>query len=374
MTKRLHLGTLLLSLLLTACIEPTTPDFQLEGPFYLVEGDIADRVGLSEVRVRQSNFRTVQLEFEDVAGATVVAEERAGSQVQWQASEADPGRYLPPTDFRARAGEEWSLRVTFPDGTEAVSTPEVVPPQSQVQDVRLRFDQEGRFEEARGRFVPVFRVLLDSSDPAGEQNYYQWDYRYWELETVCATCIGGRYRDGVCIPDNVIDRNKQDFDYLCEGEDGCYREVAGGRFLFASDQAFDGGQLMGNEIGNIVFTQFGGLLVEGIQYGLTADAFAYGRTVNNLVEGNSGLNATIPAALNGNLTNVDPTGPDVLGYVRAVSVASDRQYIFRDADTGEPVGRDRPINLEPIVGAFVPPMAPCTGSGRTPVRPAGWPE
>ena len=374
MTKRLHLGTLLLSLLLTACIEPTTPDFQLEGPFYLVEGDIADRVGLSEVRVRQSNFRTVQLEFEDVAGATVVAEERAGSQVQWQASEADPGRYLPPADFRARAGEEWSLRVTFPDGTVAVSTPEVVPPQSQVQDVRLRFDQEGRFEEARGRFVPVFRVLLDSSDPAGEQNYYQWDYRYWELETVCATCIGGRYRDGVCIPDNVIDRNKQDFDYLCEGEDGCYREVAGGRFLFASDQAFDGGQLMGNEIGNIVFTQFGGLLVEGIQYGLTADAFAYGRTVNNLVEGNSGLNATIPAALNGNLTNVDPTGPDVLGYVRAVSVASDRQYIFRDADTGEPVGRDRPINLEPIVGAFVPPMAPCAGSGRTPVRPAGWPE
>ena len=365
---------ILLSLLLTTCIEPTTPDFQLEGPLYLVEGDIADQPGLSEVRVRRSNFRTLELKFDDVSGATVVAEQQAGPQVEWTEVEESPGTYRPPAGFAAAAGETWSLRVVFPDGTVAASTPETVPPPSQVEAVRLAFDQEGRYDDDRKRFVPIFRVLLDSSDPANERNYYQWDYRYWEEVLICLTCIESRYRGGECVVDNVVQRNRETFDYLCDVEDRCYRRVDGNRLLFASDQPFDGGELAGNPIGDIVFERVGGLLVEGIQYGVTAGAYAYGRTISDLVIGSSGLNATIPAALTGNMRNLDEEGEEVLGYVRAVSVASQRLYLERTTAIGEPLPRDRPINLEPIVGAFVPPRAPCEGDGRTPVRPEGWPE
>ena len=368
------LSTLASILLLVGCIEPTAPDFQLEGPLYLVEGDITDQPGLSEVRVRRSDFRTVALKFDDISGATVTAEQRAGPQVEWTEVEGSPGVYRPPADFAAAAGQTWSLRVIFPDGTEAVSTPETVPPPSRVDAVRLQFDQEGRYDEARRRFVPIFRVLLDSADPAGEGNYYQWDYRYWEELLICLTCVESRYRNGVCVPDNVIQRNRETFDYLCDVADRCYRRTDGNRFLFASDRPFDGGELTDNPIGDIVFERFGGLLVEGIQYGITAGAYEYGRVISDLVIGSSGLNATIPTALTGNLRNLDEEGEEILGYVRAVSVARRQLYIERTTATGEPLGRDRPVNLEPIVGPFVPPRAPCAGNGRTPVRPEGWPR
>lgn len=364
-----------LGLALTGCIEPTSPNFQLEDPFYLVEGDIADQTGRSEVRIRRSNFRQVQLEFDPVTGATVLAEEGAGTQVQWAPVPNEPGHYRPPADFRAAAGESWSLRVLFPDGTEAISTPELVPPPSAITGLELEFDQAGRFDENRDRFVPVFRVLLSSADRAGERNFYQWDYRYWEEILVCLTCQESRYRNGRCeVDQNVIPRNRETYDYLCDVEDGCYQETQGNRFLFVSDRTFDGGEVADNEIGDIVFTRLGGLLVEGTQYGLTAEAYEYGRTINDLIVGSSGLNAALPATLQGNLQSANPDDPDVLGYVRAVSVTSERLYLDRTTDIGTPLERPRPINLEPFSGAAPPPRAPCAGNGRSPQRPVGWPE
>jgi hypothetical protein len=275
----------------------------------------------------------------------------------------------------ARPGESWSLRVIFPDGTEAVSTPEIVPPRSEITDLRLAFDQEGRFDQSRDRFVPVHRILLSGTDRAGQRNYYQWDYRYWEELLICLTCQQSRYRNGRCEADqSLINRNRETFDYLCDVPDRCYEESRGTRFLFASDQAFDGGEVTDNEIGNIVFSRLGGLLVEATQYGVTAEAYAYGRTVNDLIVGSSSLNAVLPATLLGNVRNLDPEAPDILGYVRAVSVASERRFIVRDQDTGTPLDPPRPVNLEPFSGAAPPPRAPCAGNGRSPNRPEGWPE
>lgn len=371
-----YLTLALLLFVCVACIEPTQPEFQLEGPFYLVEGDITNLPGTSEVRVRQSDFRSVQLEFNPINDATVIAEQvGAGAQVQWDLVESSPGTYRPPADFAAAPGQTWRLRVRFPDGTEALSEPETLPAPAPVDDLRLVFAQEGRFDQARNRFIPVFRVLLSTSDPGDQTNYYQWDFRYWEQELICLTCIGGRYRGDRCVPDNVIDRNKQDFDYLCDvGTEGCYRETRNPRFVFATDQTFDGGRIVDNEIGDIPFTQLGGLLVEGQQYGITAAAYEYGRVVSDLVEGNSGLNATTPAALIGNLSRTDDGEQPILGFVRVATVTTLRRYLERDASTGELLPDNRVINLEPIQGTFVPPTIPCEGMGRTPFRPEGWPE
>ena len=372
-----YLTGLLFAFLCTACIEPTTPDFQIEGPFYLVEGEITNLVGTSEIRVRKSDFRQVQLTFTDVDNATVTAEQQggAGSQVQWDLVEGTSGTYRPPADFVAAPGQTWQVRVSFPDGTQAISAPETLPEPTQLDNLKLVFAQEGRYDDRTDQFIPLFRVLLSTSDPAQVKNYYQWDYRYWEKELVCLTCFGGRYRSGQCIPDNVIDRNKQDFDYLCEeGEDGCFRETRNGGFTFSTDQAFDGGRIVDNEIGGIPFTRLGGLLVEGQLYSITAAAYEYGKVVTDLVEGNSGLNATTPAALIGNMSRTDDGEQPILGFVRAATVATRRLYIERDVDTGQLPTPPRPLNLEPIKGAFVPPTIPCRGGGLTPITPEGWPD
>lgn len=365
---------LLVSALFCRCVEPTEPVFQLEQPFYLVEGQVADQPGRSKIKVRASSFREVSLEFDPVTDAEVTAFEAAGTQVQWFPQPGDPGIYQPPPDFAAVAGQRWFIRISFADGTVAESSPEVVPPSTSLDGLNIGFDQKGKFDNGRDRFLPVFRVLIDATDDGSRRDFYQWDLRYWELTIICKTCYYGVYREGKCISANIP--NSDHYDYLCLGPGPCYQATPGAGLDFANDVGFSGGSMRGREIGTIEFTDFGGLLVEAIQYSITEEAYNYGKVTSDLVNGATGLNATIPAALTGNLSNVSDTDRGMLGYVSAVSVDTLRRFLVRDETTGKPStsGFERRINLEPVVGLFVPPRAPCRGEGRTLIRPTGWPE
>ncbi len=357
-----------------ACTEPTEPRFQIEQPFYLVEGDIADRAGYSEIRVSRSDFGSVQLKFEQVVDATVTTtEEGAGTQVPWSHDPDRPGTYLPPPGFAARPGDSWSVTVLFSDGTQAASLPEQLPPPVSIGNFRVIFDQEGEYDRSRRFFVPVFRLLMDYTDPESTSNFYQWDFRYWEEEVVCATCEGGVYREGKCVSTATSPGRDSRYDYACEGEEPCFRQTRSNRFNFGSDRAFDGSTVTSDEIGTIEFTTLGGILVEGILFGLTAEAYGYGKVVADIVEGSTGLNATIPAALNGNLRDPLDETRQILGYVRVVSVSTARTYLLRNASTGTPSPNQPRINYEPMVGLFVPPRAPCRGQGRALGKPEGWP-
>lgn len=144
---------------------------------------------------------------------------------------------------------------------------------------------------------------------------------------------------------------------------------------FTSDELSDGSQVRGLQVGAVDFDETGGLLIEAIQYSLTAEAFAYGSVISDLVNGNSGLNPTIPAALNGNVRNVDPDGELVLGYLSAVSAGRIREYIEQTLEIGSPLPFDPNIRLEPVPPPGVPPRAPCNIPGvRTSERPEGWPN
>ena len=363
---------LVLAIISTGCIEPTEPEFQLGKPFYLVEGRIAAWAGGSQVTIRQSKFRDISLQFEDVTEATVVAVAGAGTQVQWLPETGEAGSYRPPAEFAAATGQTWFLRISFPDGTVAESAPETVPPPPQLDGLAVAFAQEGRFDEGRNRFLPVFRILVDATDDGSRADFYQWDFRYWERSRICKSCPFGVYRGGECIPATIPDGDR--YDYLCLDVDSCYQVTPGGGLDYASDIGFSGGSIRGREIGDIEFIKYGGLLVEAIQYGLTEEAYTYGKATADLVNGSGSLNPTIPAALTGNLRATSGTEFDVLGFVAAVSVATQRRYTERDPTTGQPsTSYDRSDRLEPSVGFFVPPRAPCAGEGRSPIKPVGWP-
>lgn len=358
----------------SACLEPTPPTYELEEPFYLLEGEVVDRAGLSSVRVRRSDFRAVELQFNAVVDATVLAERGDGAQVEWTLTDPNTGTYQPPPEFSAAPGEEWSVRVALPDGTQFASRPETVPEPVPVDALRVVFEAEGEYDADRKRFVPQFKLLIDFTDPPGAENYYEWSYRFYEREFVCASCDCAFYDGKECVP-LPCNGGSFRYDYFCESsEDGCFQVNGGSNLEYATDQVFSDGTVRDKAIGAVDFTDFGGILFEALQYGITREAYQYGKVITDIIDGSTGLNPTIPAALNGNIDNLNPNGITALGYVRAASVTGRNEYLLRGPELGEPIPSDRTIRPQPIDPPGVAPRAPCSGPGRTDVKPAGWPD
>lgn len=357
-----------LTLLLTTCLDPTVPAFQLEDPFFLVEGRLLAGEGEGEIRIRESAFTEANKQFNEVQGAIVTTLEAGGASVTWTEDPQDPGVYRLPEDADILSGQTWRLNVVLPDGTTIESNPETVPEAVRVNDLNISFEQNSVFDAGINRFIPRFELYLDYEDPAGIDNFYAYEYRYWEEVIICISCERGRYRGGECIEDrSVMPR----YDYYCD-TDECYRITDGSEVIYGTDEFTNGQNVSGFPIGGIPFMAYGGLLVEGRILSVSRGGYNYGKVIQDLTSGNAGLNATTPAALDGNIRNLDPDGRTVLGFFGAVASASARSFIVRNQETGTPVGLNDRIYPEPNVGTFVPPLAPCEVPGRTSERPEGW--
>ncbi|MEM6769984.1 MAG: DUF4249 family protein [Bacteroidota bacterium] len=364
-------------LLLCSCTDPVVPGIQPEEEFILVEATIADRPGSSRARLSKAvlfegEYRSLALE-----GHTVVSFADDGTETRWRRDSFDERLYLPPMDFAGVRGRSYGLRVISPEGDVYESEPEPVLESVPVTNVSFEFEQEGYFNSGLGRFVPVFNFFLDYDDPAGVPNYYQTSFQYWETIRVCATCTGGRYRDGECIPD---DRNESFWDYICAGT--CYGIEYGTESRVYSDEFTDGGTVTRLPVARLDHVrETGGLLFEAQLLSISRRAHAYYQTSRELALEGGGLNATTPAALIGNLqvVNSTPNGTNlVLGYVSTAAVSSRRVFFDRRDIDGSPLPpRIFPQEEPPVEGCpppiGCPPLAPCTELRvRTAIQPEGW--
>jgi hypothetical protein len=238
-----------------------------------------------------------------------------------------------------------------------------------IQEVRVVFEQEAYFSTGRDRFVPAFRMLLDLEDPSDEENYYQFGFTAWETIEVCASCERARWRNGECIasPDT---RFVARWDYLCDME--CWVSAQSGGRNILSDAFINGNRVEDIEVGRFDFARTGGLLFVLEQFNITQPSFKFSEVLEGISEGSGGLNAPLPAALVGNLTDLSDNRTNVLGYVGVAAVNVERIYIDRDTVNGTPLSSNASIILEPADPS--PPRAPCVGGVRTTERPAGWPN
>ncbi|MEM9929067.1 MAG: DUF4249 domain-containing protein [Bacteroidota bacterium] len=361
-------ASLLLLGLVTNCADPVTPQFRFEAGFLLIEGRITDTPGFSEIRVSRNEVLFGNYTLVPIPGSVVSSIDNEGQEVMWAPVPAS-NAYRPPADWTAEIGREYHIRVITPEGEMVESTPERLPASVPLLDARVEFEQEAYFSTTRDRFVPAFRLLTDLEDPADEKNFYQFNYSIWQTIDVCASCERARWRDGVCIP-GPDTRFVPRWDYLCDAE--CWVTAQGEGRNVLSDKFFNGNRIENVEAGRYDYDRPGGLLFVVEQYSITEGAFEFGEVLEDLAEGGSGLNAPLPAALVGNLTDLSENKTNVLGYVGTAAVNTERVFINRDTVQGQSLPFDGTIRLEPVRPS--PPLAPCEGGTRTRVRPVGWPE
>ena len=362
--------------LLTTCTDPVDPEFQLEYGLIYVDGFASTEPGYSYVTVLETGqeFGFDTNIFIDDAQVLFI-NVGTGEEVRLEPNQE---RYLPPADFKVQIGETWEMEVILSNGRRIVSEPERVRPNVPIDALEVRYDPEVAFETIFSRRVPGHELRIDFQDPSDEENSYLWQFRSYEPLTICATCVDLTIlREGECInpfPNSPNSPLKRYYTYSCEGP--CWQIRYNRNIEVFSDEFTDGTSIEALPVSQILLFTKEDILIELLQFSISREAYRYFVTLKDLTENNSGLNAPLPAALLGNLTNPEDQSEFVPGRFTAAAATVQRVFIERasiEEDALEELLISQPEGDEvppPIVTSI-----PCKeGYFRTSQTPIGWPD
>ncbi|MBT8185443.1 MAG: DUF4249 domain-containing protein, partial [Eudoraea sp.] len=281
--------------------------------------------------------------------------------------------YVPPPNFVVLPGEIWELEIVLPDGTNYRSEPELVLEPVEITNIRAIYDPELQFRESSNSFIPGHSISIGFTDPAGTANNYYWNYKSYEKLIVCEKCRFSMFRDGRCQGDLPNAGRDPYYDYICESD--CWRIRYPENIGVLSDRFIDGIEVRDVEVAQIPLYTIQDIVVEIQQFSLTPSAFKYYEVLKDIVDDNRGLNAPPPAALVGNMVNVNDAEDPIFGRFTAAATSTSSVFIDRTDIPENPIEAYEPINVEEY-GEGPPPLtttAPCSeGRNRTSIEPTGW--
>ncbi|AUD04134.1 DUF4249 domain-containing protein [Spirosoma pollinicola] len=414
----------LLGLLLLACVDPE--DLVLHGTvdIIVVDGTVNNLaepqfIRLTYARADRLTGRSGNL---PITKASVEVWEDSARVIACH--ETTDGVYQLPADFKGQVGHAYQLRFTLTDGSQYVSTQQLMPATAPINKIRAQFNLNSLSPSVRGYYTSGHDIFIELQDPIEQRNYYRWDLVDYEPQYWCRSCeqgfyniynviedYHGIYRSGpdlyeacyyppyVYIGDFVYGRT---FDYRCRTQ--CWEILPSYAVTLFDDQYSNGGLIPNFKVAGVPFYQHGPCLVQVRQSSLTVDAYRYYKLFQAQTQNTGGLADTPPTAPVGNVHNVASPNQVVVGYFTATGVYTKPIYIDRQDYQGVPLGLDltngyskfiggelfyalngREVTPEPAPGSNTrplfldgtprPPTALCAPlDQRTPVKPAGWPN
>lgn len=380
---RNHLTYLFFTLLLTSCVEVYDVTHNLNADVVTVDGFVTNSRGLTvNLRVSRSNGKNYYAE--PLRDCTVEVKVGDGSVVKL--TEFSSGVYVAPNSFEGKVGQTYQLYFKTPAGKTYESEKETLVASPPIDKLYYQFNQNGILDRTGKRTAfSSLDVFADLKDPADQRNYYLWRWMDFEEQGVCATCEGGRL--DATTKQCITDRNSRiTYDYRCEGL--CWEIFYSNEVNILSDVFSNGRKIEARPVAKIPFYAVGAgfgnstALVEIQQFAISANAYEYYKILRDQTQNTGYLTDTPPAAIIGNVRNINDASEQVVGYFGAAGIAKSR--ILLDKRPYSPtaikylmLGRDP--NLEPDsqpsapLFEIRPPLAPCVQSlTRTPIRPEGW--
>ena len=283
------------------------------------------------------------------------------------------------------------MNVILPNGENYKSIPEIAPSIVKVNSVDAMFDDKVTTVISQSgveRDISGHKILINFDDPMDEENYYLHRFRVYEKTITCKTCTDGIYRDDECL---VLDfppyqrfqsayyLANRDFTYGCEVP--CWDINYNDETKIFSDEFTNGINVKSYEIGNVPLISNNPFFVTVQQFNISELAYKYFKTLKDVSENTSSLNAPLPTALIGNLYNPNNIEEFVLGRLTVASESNLSIYQNRK-DLGDKVTNNASAygiqRLDPeIYGMPLPEpltfFGPCKESRyRTSIEPEGW--
>lgn len=357
-----------------SCVEPYDLNVKSNLRLLTVEATLTDSSEEQVVSITESVSLSRNVASIPVLKATVELEVNGTTKIPF--TEQGLGKYALPKSFQAKAGNTYKLLFTKADGTKyesgidkMFSVPEII----KVHDKFVFNGIEKNFGYEHANYI-----YLDTKDPADEKNSYVWSWKLWERQNICFTCEGGRYFDTPRPAGCKIERGYEGvtYDYYCDGN--CW-ELFFSKELNVFTDIYTNGNLIANRlIAKIPFYNSSGALIEIKQQSVSPSAYQYLKLLAEQVQNNGSLVDTPPAALIGNIHNINNPKEIVAGFFMVTSERYVKYWIDRKDPIAQkltPTGlREHSIREEPmgdIPGR--PPLTPCIlSSTRTPFKPKGW--
>ncbi len=411
MTNRLRfLSFPLLLSGITACVDPYESNLHLALNVLVVDGTVTNLAEPQLIRLNRSLVISGLPGVLPVTKARVEVVVDSGEVVS--AHETEDGTYQLPSDFKGQIGHAYQLRLTLSDGTQYASTQQVMPAVPPITAVRPQFNPNSLLASQFGGYTAAHDFYLNTQDPGGQTNYYRWDWRQWEKQDWCRTCIEGVYSINNVIanryPNGLLyftpgDSLLEDcyyppplpvhpgwfYDYLCRTQ--CWAIFNSHSINVFSDAYSNGGAITDRKVAQIPFYQHNPCLVEIRQAALTPSAYRFFKLLQDQTQNNGGVADTPPSASVGNVRNIANNREPVVGVFTASAVATLRYWLDRKDTEGVPPGLFAALNGRepqpepsrpgvPIVEIMTnipalrqPYTAICVPStGQTPLKPLGW--
>ena len=335
--------------LVWSCVTEYQPDTISIPPSLVVEGQITDQPGPYTVKLtRTANYSIRSLNLLET-GATVSIEDNQGNKETLK-EQAGGGTYATSaTGIRGVAGRSYKLIIQTKTGKRYESDVEVLTASPPITKL---------YAEYRNEPVPNttvrkqgWDVYLDSKDPETTGNYYRWVWTHYEHIDVCQVI---QARDGSLSGRNCCSE--------CWDIVRCYDCIN-----VSSDVNINGQAISRQLIMQVPYTSTYRYYVEVQQQAISKGAYAFWKSVRQLVNNTGGLFDAAPTSVQGNLRCVSDPQELVYGYFGATGIAE--QYIYVDRSGGQGIP-----NVSPVINVPQPSAcAVCENNlYRTPNKPKWW--
>lgn len=404
---------LLAGILPMACVDPIEKTLVQRVNVIVVESLITNLDEPQFVYLNRSKSDSLTGRFGTLPLSKVTVQVVVDSSRVFTFQETQSGRYQAPNSFKGEVGHTYQLRLNLPDGTHYQSSVEVMASVPSIDRVYARFNPTSLPAQSINGSTNLYRgaheVFIDWQDPVNEHNYYRFDWKLFERQDWCHTCVQGFYlkynpyddKDSQpyekCFDSNPFTTSTSGSyyvnDYQCRTQ--CWEIIPSVSIDVFDDRLSNGGTIKGRRVAQIPFYDSNGALVEIRQESLSQKAYSFFNLFAQQTQNTGGLADTPPSALVGNVHNVANWSEPVVGYFTISAVSRTRYWLDRKDVSGPSPGLFQALNgrlpsaegeVDPNTNLSKPvynapgllnssrvPTAVCVPSdSRTPGKPEGW--
>ena len=302
------LGIILLCVL-AACVEPYAPKTDTFESVLIVDATLTDelktqKIVISETYRLEERIDTVNF----VNNASVSISSSSGETVDFVS--VGNGEYKSTLPFQAIVGETYELEIRANNETY-ISTPEKISGPSQLDDLFV--------ERAIGNNgLPGAAILVNNNSDGS--NFYR--YTYEETYKIVSPFVP--YQDLIINEDDELEIVLRTAD-----TEICYNTLDSEELIVADTEGFSNNSYTDflvkflNFRNEKVFHRYS-ILVN--QLNISAEAYNYFQTSNELAGNDNVFSQKQPGYLQGNLTSVDNENRKIVGYFSVASVDSKRIF------------------------------------------------